>query len=513
MGAIFLVLMFLFLQTPQPTASLEGIVINVATNEPIPRAVVLASTGTAQNTKSYSTVTNNSDGRFVLRGISPGTYTVTVARAGYASPPAKSIVLTSGQEMKDLVVRMTQFGVISGRVLDRDGDAIPEAIVFASKASYANGQRSLTTVKRVLANDLGEYRLFGLLPGRYFVNASGSGTMMTGEIYSPMFYPGTVESSAASSIVVRSGGDSSGIDFALPFQRPSRIRGRVIDAVTGLSPKGGNVALRPRGGGTLVRNNGNQLQSFDFTGLTPGSYLLSAEVNGGGTVAMPIDLGSRDIDNLVISVPPPVKIHGRFAIEGRSSNRDLDTLHVQVLLRGVVGTDLRSAFVTPEGAITISNLPVGDSYRLEISGMPSTWYIKIARFGDVDALNAAIRLEDAANSELQILASPSSATLDCMVTDDRQRPSSGVTVVLVPDAGRRQRSDLYRSAKTDTSGRVHLEGIAPGDYKVFAWDEIETGSWQDPEIIQLYEARGEFVHIEESSKADLTLKSIPPVRF
>jgi len=512
MHAIFFAFMLFFLQAPPNVASLEGVVVNVATNEPIPRAVVLISTGTGQNSKTYSTLTANSDGRFVIHAISPGTYTLTVARAGYATPFAKSLALAAGQVITDIVVKMTQFGVISGRVLDQNGDPIPEAIVFASKATYANGQRSLNTVKRVLANDLGEYRLFGLLPGRYFVNASGSGTTITGDIYSPMFYPSTIDSAGASSIVVRPGADSSGIDFALPLRRPSRVRGRVIDATTGLAPKTANVILRPQGGGTLVRNNGTQLQSFDFTGLTPGSYRLTASINGGGTVAMPIEVGSTDIDNLVIPIPPPVSIHGRFAIEGRS-NSELNTLHVQVLLRAVNGPDLRSAFVTPEGAITISNLPVGDSYRLEISGMPETWYVRMARFGEVDALNSAVRMEDVANSELLILASPNSGTLDCLVNDERQRPNSGVTVVLVPNGSGRQRSDLYRSAKTDTSGRVHFEGIAPGDYRVFAWDEIEGGSWQDPEVIQLYEARGEPVHFGENTKTSVTLKAIPAFQF
>jgi hypothetical protein len=153
-------------------------------------------------------------------------------------------------------------------------------------------------------------------------------------------------------------------------------------------------------------------------------------------------------------------------------------------------------------------VPVGEDYRIEVSGMPSTWYIKNARFGSADAVRAAIRVESGSNSDLEIQASPNAGTFDGMVVDDRQNPLQNVTVVLVPDVNRRQLSNFYRAGRSDAAGRVRFEGVTPGDYKAFAWEQIEE-SWQDPEFIQLYETRGEPVHVDEGSNLTLTLKPIP----
>ena len=37
---------------------------------------------------------------------------------------------------------------------------------------------------------------------------------------------------------------------------------------------------------------------------------------------------------------------------------------------------------------------------------------------------------------------------------------------------------------TDAMGRFHIEGLPPGDYKAFSWEDIETGAWQDPDFIR-----------------------------
>src|SRR5262249_19229252 len=163
------------------------------TNEPISRATVVLLADTDPDRRYVRTVISDSDGRYLISTIPPGAYKVSVSYTGYASPPMKSLILGAGQEVHDVLTKLTQFGVISGRVVSPGGDPISDINVYAQKAVFTNGQRSFKTIKRVQTNDLGEYRLFGLLPGRYFVSAGTIALTVTGDIYPTVYYPNTTD--------------------------------------------------------------------------------------------------------------------------------------------------------------------------------------------------------------------------------------------------------------------------------------------------------------------------------
>ena len=93
--------------------------------------------------------------------------------------------------------------------------------------------------------------------------------------------------------------------------------------------------------------------------------------------------------------------------------------------------------------------------------------------------------------------------------DENGRAVPGAVVAIVPNSPFRKRFDLYRSAVTDSAGHVRLNGIAPSDYKVFAWNDIEENAWHDPNILQIFESQGEGLRMREASVADIRLKVIP----
>jgi len=92
--------------------------------------------------------------------------------------------------------------------------------------------------------------------------------------------------------------------------------------------------------------------------------------------------------------------------------------------------------------------------------------------------------------------------------DENQKPVQGATVAIVSDFARRARQDLNKSAVSNTEGRVTFDGLAPGDYKLFAWDEIAAGAWQNPEVLRTYEALGVNSRVNENSKENVTLRVI-----
>jgi hypothetical protein len=110
--------------------------------------------------------------------------------------------------------------------------------------------------------------------------------------------------------------------------------------------------------------------------------------------------------------------------------------------------------------------------------------------------------------EFDIVLSFNTGLLAVTVVDDDRKPVYDATVVLVPDAPLRERSDLYFVTGSSTSGNVHWDGVAPGAYKLFAWDDVPSGAWLDPDFIRIYESRGQPVRIIEGGLTTAEVKLI-----
>jgi len=144
-----------------------------------------------------------------------------------------------------------------------------------------------------------------------------------------------------------------------------------------------------------------------------------------------------------------------------------------------------------------------------VVGVPRTHYLKAAQFNSVDALNGLLRIDGDPRTTLDVLISPNPGTFEAMIVNDRGESVQGAVVVLAPDPSRRNRSELYRTANSDASGRIRIEGIVPGDYKIFAWEDVESGVWQDPEFMRAHEDRGKAVHISEGGRENTEVRIIP----
>jgi hypothetical protein len=91
----------------------------------------------------------------------------------------------------------------------------------------------------------------------------------------------------------------------------------------------------------------------------------------------------------------------------------------------------------------------------------------------------------------------------------RNEALANLKVALIPDFAYRKRDELYRNAMTDASGRFRIQGIAPGDYRVLAWEEIADGAWQDADVLREVEARGKLVRIKEDEPTAVEVVAIP----
>ena len=119
-----------------------------------------------------SSVRTGRDGRFSLDNVGPGERRIVTSKAGYVTDE-QTVVVDEKNPVPDITVRMTAAGVITGRIVDDEGRPVRGAPVEALAYGYANGRRQLVTRgSPAMTNDRGEFRLFWLNPGTYYLVAN-----------------------------------------------------------------------------------------------------------------------------------------------------------------------------------------------------------------------------------------------------------------------------------------------------------------------------------------------------
>src|SRR5262249_23206620 len=141
---------------------------------------------------------------------------------------------------------------------------------------------------------------------------------------------------------VRPGADSGGVDFTLSPMKLHRVRGVVLNSITGQPATSTTVALVPRNTSVLGALNARPSSdgTFDIEGAFPAPYFLVASAGtdaGGGAVRImggrtPVDVGNTDLDRVVVSLMPSVDIAGQVVTENLG-NVTIDDSHPIVSLK------------------------------------------------------------------------------------------------------------------------------------------------------------------------------------
>ncbi|HYR92402.1 MAG TPA: carboxypeptidase regulatory-like domain-containing protein [Terriglobia bacterium] len=572
-------LVMLFETQQPPGGSIEGVVVRAGTGEPIAGAQVTVQPMSPQLSLP-STGTTDAHGKFVVKDLDAGSYRLLFYADGYVwqeygqrGPAANPGVpgtgtlvnVASGQTVRDLRVSLTPAGNVSGRIRDLEGRALAAVPVQILKAVYNfRGERTLQSGGAASTDDRGEYRVYWVTPGRYYVLAGSSvsvrrGISLTatsslnelpGYGVSPTYYPNAADLSGATTIDVPSGIDLNSIDFVIERQPRRRIRGRVIDAATGRWPSAAAIRLvtRTTFGGTTGRESGQSYNSadgtFELSDVPAGLHEVVVEVRSRETAAPPVPLpvvpagagrvgilgatagprdlvtagaqvrvqvGKTDVENLVITIGAAASVSGRLIVEGAARASGADRLRVQLApsSRGAIISYVQSpapAQANPGGAFKLDNVLPGE-YRVQVAGLQTDFYVKEARFGSQDVLNTPLRFSPSAPETLEVVVRASVSRIAGTVTDEKSQPVRGVQTVLVPDQYR-DRPDLFRNVTTDQNGRFQMDGVAPGDYKVFAWDAMEQFSYYDTDFVRRYEQQGHPVKVIEPSSQTIQVRLI-----
>jgi hypothetical protein len=386
------------------------------------------------------------------------------------------------------------------------------------------------------------------------------------EVYLTVYYPAETDPQRAFPIDVQSGVTTSGIDFSLgPGRvRSFHLRGRAINGVNGLPATGVQVRIAPRDWtATVVMPSAttDSAGNFDIAGITPGSHVLYASMTmanpnapatpqpnaavapatrGAPTGAqgapatpaappiqlsarVPFDLSGANIENAAIVLLAGASINGKVIQEGVVGDVPRGVAVSLAREPDLVGVPAPNGRVTvqPDGTFTLQSVGAGD-YHVYVSPLlnPFQWgaaavpqqlqntYVKSIRVGGIDVLNDGLPVPASGSPGNLEIVLGNGGRLDGQASNENHAPMSNVTVVLVPDPALRRRTDLYRTVNTDISGRFRMQGVPPGNYKAFAWEQVDRDIWQNPEFMTSVEGRGMAVNIREGSELTVDLTTI-----
>jgi protocatechuate 3,4-dioxygenase beta subunit len=510
--------------------------------------VTLIQEGVKSHPKVFGTTTD-SDGLFEIKNVTAGRYNFIASHVGYVDRQYQAqgtdqgavLSLQPGEDFHDALFRLIRAGVIAGRILDENGEPMANVAVSALRKPTAtekeeegprhSHKEELITSTGVLTDDRGEYRLFGLKPGDYYVKASESNEFLLsfftqdaetqrmvqealGSEYVPLYYPGVVAFDQAQTVGVRAGEEIEA-DFNMRHVLAVEIAGKVIGP-DGRPSSHAMLDLEQAGVddnsfGEFTTNTDNNGE-FSLKNVPPGSYVLTAneyEDQKFWRARQKIEVGERKIDSIVLALGRGNTISGHVTFSGRASTSDPSRVFLSLTPAGD-SDDANGgwAMVKKEGTFEFLDVPDG-TYAIEINCRDSAWFPKSVRFGPEDVLEKGLQVEKGSTGgTLEIVMSSSSAQLEGAVTQ-KDKPAVAAQVRIHPDPETPFNHLRAKSTTTDQNGHFSILNLAPGKYKVTAkleTDAAAPAATAEAQTLTLHEGDHQSVQLtlEEPSGVERT---------
>jgi hypothetical protein len=537
MKAATLRMAFLFaasLLRAQPTpGSVDGVVMNTATNAPVAKAGVTLG---GAYTNFASSVSTDVGGRFHFSAVAPGQYRLYLQKPGFsvnlgAGNRLTEVTVAEGQQVADVKLELTPYGVIAGRVTNEAGEPVRGIGLSTLPVGKLNGEIRYRLVNPVYSDDRGQFRLSLAYSGHYYVVAvdhshrpfqfmKAQGKIHE-EAYVGVLYPGVLDTTEASEVEVGAGKVTGGIDFHLHKAATYHIRGHLFDAAhqpmyrknvsaevcrTGAS----GVFAVASGGNSFVETDG----SFDIGGMLPGVTCL---VVSGVYLRRPVKVEEGDVDGIELIAPPSLTAPGVITF---GDGRTPDLLSVtNLMLAPVEGFQDVSPKVSriSDGSFTVSNLVAGDFSVVVGLGKP-TVYVKSIRFAGQESQTGVIHVLPEGGT-LTIVLGSNAGRISGHVQTDGTQASSGMFILFTKKEDSDGGGLPMVTAITDPTGNFLVPETTPGEYLLVALDsrafqlEAPTVRGTDPmaplrRLWQEFQNRAVHVTVRANAQESVTLTPI-----
>ena len=498
-------------QSAAGAAEIGGIVRNAADDKPLARARVVAASDAIPEPRAAIT---GSDGRYTFTDLPAGAYTVSATRTGFApmtygqgrSLAGTPVTVAAGQHAGNIDFSLAPGGAIAGRILDEDGSPFAGARVEALVTRSEAGADTLFSVSSSQTDDRGEFRLFGLAPGTYFVSAQDpafrSVSSPKGVLhYSPTYYPGTPFADQAKPIGVGDRGEPGRIEFRLRLVPPARVTGQMA-AYDGRRLLSGSVIMSPlEGEGVpMIAPEDVSIQPdgrFAFGHVAPGRYRIRARgqtdaPDGALFAIFSTEVLGHDIDGIRMMLRPGAALEGTLTLDNRHATMPpaLTTLRVRApFVGGSSFGDALTGTVQQDGRFALRGVMTG-AHQILVDGLQPPWVLKSVSVRGSDLTDVPIDLAEKQQlRDVHIVITDASSQVSGTVQNARHTPVANAGVLVFPRVplfwmrGNRRMRAVY----TDREGAFTIVGLPAGDYFAVASpsiDESDLGRRERLEALQ-----------------------------
>jgi hypothetical protein len=219
---------------------------------------------------------------------------------------------------------------------------------------------------------------------------------------------------------------------------------------------------------------------------------------------IPIDVSEGNVEGLVVNLAAGAPLPGAIRTPDGKGNFGNTMVYLRPRETPMFGSG--GGRVKEDGSFSVPMVHAG-IYDVMVGSLPDDFYVKSIRYGQEDALNKPLTLLQGSFGALEITLQNGAARLTGLVKNDKSDPVRGATIVLEPAPG--DRKDLFKMITTDQNGSYSLAGITPGDYRVYAFEDLEQGAHQDRDYLKEFERYGEKITLAERESKTLEIKLIP----
>ena len=517
---------------PPPAGRITGRVLAADNGRPVKRARVFA---TAAELPGGRGMLTDDSGVFDLTELPAGRYSLSVSKSGFVAlsygqrrplQAGTPLQLADGQQMKGIEFQLPRGSVVSGRVLDEDGDAMPGVTVRVMRYQYLQGERRLTPAGNGQTDDKGMYRVWGLMPGEYYVNAIARGGGGGGPFggpggpggfggrggrggapgagpggapdqeqinYAPTYYPGVPSVAEAKPVNVGLSQEVLDISFNMQLVRVARISG-IVSNPDGTPVTSGNVNLMSDTGGgrgnQIGMNFGGRIQwdgAFTIGNVAPGRYILRARGDDSEVpqfAAQPISVTGDDLSDVIVTLSAGATISGTVSfLPGGSPAPDYTQFRITAPSTDQSEFGPQSnARVDKDGHFTISGVSAG-AHLIRPSNGSRTWILKSVTVGDRDVTDAPFPVRSGENiANVTVVFTDKQSEINGTLTTENGTPVPEYTVLAFPadPALWRPQSRQISTARPDQTGKYRIRGLPPGDYYLATVDPSQQGEWFEP---------------------------------
>jgi Carboxypeptidase regulatory-like domain len=504
---------------PQKTYTVTGTVINALTGEPITRALVQT---------SWRSVMTASDGTFEISGFPSGMYSLQARKPGFFSDeelhPGRPPAFVRVAEIKNpIVVKLTPQSVITGHITDSNGEPIENIPVAVYSTGIQDGRKRRTYGNQATTDEDGEFRLSGLRTGQYLLSAGPAFAGPSSRQFPPTkvdrkgfgktYYAGVPDRAEATPISIAPG-QHAAIDFSLEASPLYQVSIRI----TGAPPNGG-PALQ-----VFTRDGDDTSALSSFYDPAAGTYRLSLP---GGIFTIKaftqITVNQRmqmlkaqtqvnvngDLDNIILALAPTVSI----PIELRTESTKPDSSYSSPNFRPNANVHLvpdtpfgNDQFSQPDSAqnpsLVLKDVEPGRYWVQVENSFPG--YVQSVRCGSQDLTREMLTIADGQRiPPIEIVLRDDSATLAAQIRSET--PFRMATVLLV---GPGNPEMAVKTTQIWNGASSALSGLAPGDYTVYAFDDVSALEYRNPDALSTYSSRAAHVTLAADGKTNVLLDLI-----